>query len=78
LDDSQFLYEPFILLFLRVNYPAHQVSNVVVKCAGLLAGLIAAVVLVSENTSPDEYIPLGLAVFIFGLMEAGMGVWREW
>jgi len=43
-----------------------------------MAQFIAAVVLVSENTSPQVYVPLGVAVLIFGLIEGGMGVWRAW
>ena len=54
------------------------ISDAAVKFLGLLAQLFAAVVLVSENTSPDVYIPLGTAVFVFGLMEGGMDIWRNW
>ena len=63
---------------MRVNPKALQISNVVVKVVGLLAQFIAAVFLVSEYSSPHVYIPLGVAAFIFGLAEGGMGVWREW
>jgi len=54
------------------------VVNFSVRFIGLLAQFIAAVVLISENTSPSIYIPLGIAAFIFGVVEGGVGLWRDW
>lgn len=66
-----------ITIFARIH-PTSPISDVLVKAAGLLAQFIAAVILISENTSPHIYIPLGVAVFAFGFFEGGIGVWREW
>jgi hypothetical protein len=49
---------------------------VLVKVAGVTAQLIAAVILVNQNTSPDVYIPLGVCAFLCGMMEGGMALWR--
>ena len=49
----------------------------VVKFGAMVAQFIAAVVLVSEATSPHVYIPLGLLAFIFGIMEGVVALLRE-
>jgi hypothetical protein len=66
------------LMIFTCNLLRPPVSDALVKFLGLMAQFIAAVVLVSENTSPQVYVPLGVAVLIFGLIEGGMGVWRAW
>jgi hypothetical protein len=49
-----------------------------VRFIGLLAQFIAAVILISEDTSPRVYIPLGVAVFILGVREGGIDLIRDW
>jgi hypothetical protein len=51
-------------------------NTLLVKFAGLLAQLVAAVILVSEATSPKVYIPLGIMAFAFGVVEGGIAFWR--
>jgi tetrahydromethanopterin S-methyltransferase subunit E len=64
-----------IAIFLR-KLRVDNVTDFVVKFAALLSQLIAAVILVSENSSPRKYIPLGLLAFIFGVMEGGIAFWK--
>jgi hypothetical protein len=63
-------------LFLHVSSCRWLNANYKVKLAGVVAQLIAAVVLVSKDTAPDVYIPLGVCAFVFGMMEGGMDFWR--
>ena len=72
--DLQSLYVMSTSQFSDIKRLTSLVSDIPVKCAGLLAQFSAAVALVSQTTSPQAYIPLGVAVFI----EGGMGVRREW
>jgi len=76
----------------RLEIPLHLIDLAIFACKssfffcadwlvrfiGLLAQFIAAVVLISENTSPRVYIPLGVAAFIFGVIEGGIDMWRDW
>jgi hypothetical protein len=54
-----------------------HIADYLVRFIGLLAQFIAAVILINENTSPRVYIPLGVAAFIFGVMEGGIGLLRD-
>ena len=52
----------------------NKTDVLLVKIAGQLAQLIAILILMSQT--PTEVLVLGMLIFLFGVMESGVSLWR--